>query len=162
MFPPSLFHFNRRSWKRLFASGSPRHHTSLLSVYTLHCINWSILNFNVDFKVILHVQVIMILIAEALEFIISCRHDDNLLIDWFNVLSTDIPWYNILIEEVSLHHVQQNEYWRNQVYFWQLIQCIVETDVCVRDLVIQMQMVPFKIGELCNTPFFSSIAFCLP
>ena len=39
----------------------------------------------------------------------------------------------------------------------QLIQCIVVTDnndVCVRDVVIQMQMVPFKIG-VCTVNLFT-------
>ena len=38
----------------------------------------------------LHVQVMMILIAETIKFIISCRHEDELLVDSMKVLSTDI------------------------------------------------------------------------
>ena len=36
------------------------------------------------------VQVMMILIAETVKFIISCRHDDEVLVDSMKILSTDI------------------------------------------------------------------------
>ena len=76
-------------WTFCICISTSRTQMSLLSVSTIHCINWSILNFNVHFKVISHVQVIMILI-ETIKFIISCRHDDELLVDWLKVLSTDM------------------------------------------------------------------------
>ena len=60
--------WRRRSWNRPFASGSEHHvrrlHYCLIHcIQLMYCINWSILNFNVHFKVISHVQVIMILIV---------------------------------------------------------------------------------------------------
>ena len=32
---------------------------------------------------------------ETRKFIILCRHDDELLVNWLKILSTDIPWYII-------------------------------------------------------------------
>ena len=59
-----------------------RTQTSLLSVSEIHYINWSILNFNVHFKAILHVQIIIILIVETIKFIISCRQSLINYINW--------------------------------------------------------------------------------
>ena len=67
-------------WTFCIWISTSRTRMSLLSVSTIDCISRSILNFNVHFKVILHVKVIMILI-EAIKFIISYRHDDELLVD---------------------------------------------------------------------------------
>ena len=77
--------------------------TSLLSVSTKHCINWNILKFNVHFKVILHVQVIMILIIET----ISTRNDKL----WFQ-LSRSL-WLEHAKLFLSVHWTSKYFNWDN-------------------------------------------------